>query len=135
MRISRYVAVALLTAVVAVTAGCEDVPDEDEFPQNSASPSPTASTLVLASDQEAAEHLYEAWQANDRQTAGLGASAAAVDALFGTAWQPDYFWGGCTGPDLWECQYNSAQVAVIMKLEEDPVTGWKVVSVSFGNAG
>src|SRR5262245_14526039 len=49
-------------------------------PPTSAAPSPTK--LILKTPQAAAEHLYNAWKANDKATAKLGATVAAVDKLF-----------------------------------------------------
>jgi hypothetical protein len=140
MRIRRYVLAALLAGASMSAAGClTPVGSGPTDPVTSVGSAPSAgpSPLVLASDQAAAEHLYEAWQANDEQAALQGATSAAVEALFARDWGADtYFWGGCTGPDLWECQYNSAQgVVIIMKTDGDSTAGWKVVSVSFGNAG
>jgi hypothetical protein len=99
-------------------------------------PSPT-STLILATPQAAAEHLYNSWKANDAASASVGATSSAVTALFAKAWKADtYFFGGCTQPTApSECDYNWSGGIIAMMITGDPVAGFQVSSVSFGNAG
>jgi hypothetical protein len=109
----------------------------------SGSPSPagtspsTAPPLILTTPQAAAEHLYNAWKANDTASASLGASSAAVTALFAKTWQADtYFFGGCTQPAApSECDYNWSGGVIALMITGDPVAGFEVSAVSFGNAG
>lgn len=147
----RYRPSVLVPAVLAlaVAAGCalggSDTP-ADSSPTvtappttaaatTPASPEPTAPTLTTP--QAAAEHLYTAWQAGDRATALLAASDAAVDELFTMAWTAEtYFFGGCTEPTApTECDYNWSGGIIAMAIEGDATTGFRVVSVSAGNAG
>jgi hypothetical protein len=104
-------------------------------PTTTAPPAPTAPTLTTP--QAAAEHLYHAWQAGDRATALLAASAAAVDEIFTMAWTADtYFFGGCTEPTApSECDYNWSGGIIAMMIEGDATAGFRVVSVSAGSAG
>jgi hypothetical protein len=106
-------------------------------------PSPVVSSpsttppLILTTPQAAAEHLYNAWKANDAASASLGASSSAVTALFAKTWQANtYFFGGCTQPTApSECDYNWSGGVIAMMITGDPVVGFQVSAVSFGNAG
>ena len=70
-----------------------------DSPSPVCSPCSTAPPLILTTPQSAAEHLYDAWKANDQASASLGASSSAVTALFAKTWQANtYFFGGCTEP-------------------------------------
>jgi hypothetical protein len=91
----------------------------------------------LTTPQSAAEHLYNAWKANDAASASLGASSSAVTVLFAKVWQADtYFFGGCTEPTApSECDYNWSGGVIAMTITGDPAAGFHVSAVSFGNAG
>jgi hypothetical protein len=106
-------------------------------PSPACSPCSTAPPLVLTTPQSAAEHLYNAWKANDQASASLGASSSAVTTLFAKTWQADtYFFGGCTEPTApSECDYNWSGGIIAMMITGDPAAGFKVSTVSFGNAG
>jgi hypothetical protein len=100
-------------------------------------PGPTKTKLVLGTPKAAAEHLYAAWQARDTAKALLGASASAVTTLFAHTWTSGtYFFGGCTMPTApSECDYNWSGGIVAMKIDGSASAGFRVTSVSFGNAG
>jgi len=153
----RYLSVALVAVIAALLGGCASGNNGEQPGSNpsgtgaigeidstaSASPSAvcnpcsTPPPLILTTPQAAAEHLYNAWKANDMASAGLGASSSAVTALFAKAWQADtYFFGGCTEPSApSECDYNWAGGIVAMTITGDPAVGFQVSAVSFGNAG
>jgi hypothetical protein len=106
-------------------------------PPSTTPPPTTAPPLILTTPQAAAEHLYNAWKANDKTAAALGASSAAVAALFAKKWKSGvYFFGGCTEPVApSECDYNWSGGIIAMKIDGNKTAGFRVVSVSTGSAG
>ncbi len=155
MRIDkRQVTAVLVAAMIGLTGACRRGEQPASNPSGNGSigqidrtPSPSPSLvcctppspppLALTTPQAAAEHLYNAWKANDATSASVGASATAVAALFAKTWQADtYFFGGCTEPAApSECDYNWSDGIIAMKIIGDPVAGFQVSAVSFGNAG
>ncbi len=154
----RHVSAALVAMTIALLGACADGGGNGEQPAlnpsgtgaigqpegtGGGSPSPvatspsTAPPLILTTPQAAAEHLYNAWKANDTAAASLGASSSAATALFAKTWLADtYFFGGCTQPTApSECDYNWSGGVIAMMITGDPVAGFQVSSVSFGNAG
>ena len=147
----------LIAAAVALVGGCSPGTNNNSTPPTattpagssqlgSATPTVPATTapppttpppLVLTTPQAAAEHLYNAWKANDKPTARLAASSAAVDALFAKKWKAStYFFGGCTEPVApSECDYNWAGGIIAMKIAGDKTAGFRVTAVSTGSAG
>ena len=142
---------ALVAVIVALLGACASGSNGEQPGSNpsgtgalgeidsttSASPPATAPPLILTTPQAAAEHLYNAWKANDAASASLGASSAAVTALFAKVWRADtYFFGGCTQPTApSECDYNWSGGIIAMTITGDPAVGFHVSAVSFGNAG
>lgn len=109
-------------------------------PTPTPTPTPAKTTpppLILKTPQAAAEHLYNAWKANDKPTALLAASSSAVTALFKIKWKTGvYFFGGCTTPTApSECDYNWAGGIIAMHISGNATSGFKVTSVSTGSAG
>lgn len=88
----------------------------------------------LSTPTEAAQHLYEAWQAGDQAMAATGASHDAVAHLFAHTWTADtYFFGGCSSSV--ECDYNYADGVIRMTIGAAPTGGYTVTDVVFGSAG
>jgi hypothetical protein len=147
-----FVRALVVTAALALVGGCAQDTGNDTPPPTATSTtgsfptagsSPTAATtttsppLILKTPKAAAEHLYNAWKANDKATARLGASSSAVDALFAKKWKAGtYFFGGCTVPTApSECDYNWAGGVIAMTIEGNATAGFKVTKVSMGSAG
>ncbi len=147
---TRQVSAALVAVTMALLGACASRGSNGGQPGSNpsgtgaigevgstASASPTAPPLILTTPQSAAEHLYNAWMANDQASASLGASSSAVTALFANMWQANtYFFGGCTEPTApSECDYNWSGGIIAMMITGDPAAGFQVSAVSFGNAG
>jgi hypothetical protein len=152
LKISRNVlATVLVTAAVALAGGCAPGASNGDTtppaatttstPASVASPTVVTTTtkppLILTTPQAAAEHLYNAWMANDKATALLAATKSAVDALFAMKWKAGtYFFGGCTQPTApSECDYNWAAGIIAMKIDGNATAGFRVIAVSTGSAG
>jgi hypothetical protein len=118
------------TAPPAATAPASPPATVAPSPSASASPSPQ----IFSTPTSAAQHLYAAWKANDRTDAAIGASPAAVHALFTRHWTSGtYFFGGCSTHT--ECDYNFSTGAIRMTLTGTATTGYKVTAIAIGNAG
>jgi hypothetical protein len=88
----------------------------------------------LTTPEAAAKHLYNAWMAGDKTTAGQGAASSAVTALFAKTWKTGtYFFGGCSTAT--QCQYNYATGAIMMTISGSASAGYVVTNVEFGSAG
>lgn len=159
MKVNRHATAALLVAVaIGGVGGCggpsTTTPADSSSPAAGGPAAPTtvstgaatptvsvtpttAASLALTTPKAAAEHLYDAWRANDRLSALEGASAIAVDTLFSEAWTADtYFFGGCTRATApAQCQYNWAAGTIIMMIDGDAVQGFRVTATSFDTAG
>jgi hypothetical protein len=112
-------------------------------PPSTPTPTPVVTTtpppppLILTTPQAAAEHLYNAWKANNKPDALRGATTSAVTALFKIKWKTGvYFFGGCTTPTApSECDYNWASGIIAMHISGNATSGFKVTSVGTGSAG
>ena len=154
---TRHVSAALVAVMIALLSACASGSNGEQpasnpsgtggigqldstasaSPTSGGAPTTTAPPLILTTPQSAAEHLYNAWKANDPASASMGASSSAVTTLFANTWQADkYFFGGCTQPTApSECDYNWSGGIIAMMITGDPVAGFQVSAVSFCNAG
>ena len=82
--------------------------------------------------EDAATHLYNAWRAGDREKAALSGQPGAVSYLFSL---PEYPGGftlqGCSYRDAgYDCRFEGAAEALLMRVEGRASAGWRVVAVS-----
>lgn len=95
--------------------------------------SPTPDNLGrFGTPEDAATHLYAAWRSGDRDKAALSGAPAAVNFLFAL---PDYPGGfvltGCTFRDTgYDCRFEGAADAVVMRVQGGASAGWRVTSGS-----
>lgn len=125
--VARALAALLLAAFLL--AGCgEDQPAVDGPSPETPPPAPTTTTTAvpaeLASPNEAATHLYSAWEAGDRDAALAGASAEATDALFARPFGSARL-TGCDAPSQVgsDCVFRVADGVLRMHVEARPGGG------------
>jgi hypothetical protein len=88
----------------------------------------------ISDPAKAADHLFDAWQAGDRQLALGAASPSAVRALFAIPPTPTPRFGGCRSRDLgFDCVYGYPDADGIffidMRVEGGASAGYRVVSI------
>ena len=98
--------------------------------QDSGGPSPRSSASGLATPARAAERMYAAWRANDRNAAHDAASPQAVDRLFsvpfrGQVGSPNCLTTGSTDTCVFHTQ------GIVMVVRRTPSGGYLVGSVRF----
>lgn len=103
-----------------------------------AAPSPTAaasitSPIKISDPALAARYLYLTWKAGDRAAALLNADATAVKQLFAQPWaSPDLQFQTCTAQGSgFNCTYYSAATGLTMRVEGNPVNGYRVAAVQW----
>lgn len=104
-------------------------------PSAAGTPSTRSGTPVRISDPaKAADHLYQAWRAGDRQRALQFASAAAVDAMFAVPRSRTLRFSHCSFRLAgFDCIYAFVDPGespdAVMRVEGGASAGWRVVSV------
>jgi hypothetical protein len=93
-----------------------------------------APTPRISDPQVAARHLFDAWQARDRQRALQAASPTAVRALFAIAPSPRPRFTGCRSRSLgFDCVYSYPDADglyfIDMRVEGGASAGYRVVSI------
>jgi hypothetical protein len=88
----------------------------------------------ISDPAKAADHLFDAWQAGDRELALQAASASAVRALFAIEPTPRPHFSGCRSVNLgFDCQYGYSHDNgiwyLIMRVEGGASAGYRVASV------
>jgi hypothetical protein len=105
-------------------------------PQAAPSPTaaaPTTSPIKISDPALAARYLYLTWKAGDRAAALLNADATAVKQLFAQPWaSPDLQFQTCTAQGSgFDCTYYSAAAGLRMRVEGNPVNGYRVAAVQW----
>jgi hypothetical protein len=103
------------------------------YPTNPTHPAP-APTPRISDPALAARHLFDAWQARDRQHALQAASATAVRALFAISPSPRPRFTGCRYQNLgYDCSYAYPDAHglyfIDMRVEGGASAGYRVVSI------
>ena len=135
---------ALLLVVALALGACnsDDQPAlEGEFPQittttsttvQATPPTSAAPAVKLTSPKAAADHLLDAWRANDRTKALQAANERAVTALFGRPYNAVSF-RGCDEPDQLgaDCSYRYEGGGLVLHVNGDAGTGFIVETAEF----
>jgi hypothetical protein len=87
---------------------------------------------AIPSTRRRPNHLYRAWRAGDRDRTALSGRPAAVNALFSLPEYPGGFrFDGCSFRDAgYDCRFEGAAEALVMRVEGGASGGWRVATVS-----